>query len=270
MASLDEGLYDIRRLDRLAYLDTPVHRLDPRAKVVTTLVYLGCVVSFGKYELLPMLPFLLYPVFTAAAGGLPIGFLLRKLAAVAPFAVFVGMFNPVLDQTIVAQVAGLGISGGWISFASILARFFLTTISALTLIATTGMGGVCAALERLGMPNVLATQTLLLYRYIFVLGNETMRLARARALRSFGNRGMGMRVYVNMLGHLLLRTYARAARVYQAMLTRGFDGQIRVFRTLRFTARDLAYTLGWSGVFIAFRFFNVPLLLGRLMTGLIS
>lgn len=270
MSTLETGVYDLGRLDQLAHLDTPVHRLDPRAKVVTTVVYLACVVSFGKYELLPMLPFLLYPVFTAAEGGLPVGFLLRKLAAVAPFAVFVGLFNPLLDRAVIAEVAGIGISGGWVSFASILARFFLTTIAALMLVATTGMGGVCSALERLGLPDVLATQTLLLYRYIFVLGGETMRMARARALRSTGNRGMGMRVYVNMLGHLLLRTYARAARVYQAMLARGFDGRIRVFRTLRFTGRDAAYTLGWCAAFAVFRLYNVPLLLGRLLTGLIS
>jgi cobalt/nickel transport system permease protein len=270
MASLEEGVYDLGRLDRLAYLDTPVHRLDPRAKVMTTIVYLLCVVSFGKYEVLPMVPFLLYPVFTAAEGGLPFGFLLRKIVAVAPFAVFVGLFNPLLDRAVIAEVAGVGISAGWVSFASILARFFLTTIAALTLVATTGMGGVCSALERLGLPDVLATQTLLLYRYIFVLGGETMRMARARALRSLGNRGMGMRVYVNMLGHLLLRTYARATRVYQAMLARGFDGRVRVTRTLRFTLRDAVYTVGWSVAFAVFRLYDVPLVLGRLLMGSIS
>ncbi len=89
-------------------------------------------------------------------------------------------------------------------------------------------------LEKLGMPDVLATQLLFLYRYIFVLGEETMRMSRARASRSFGKRGMGMRVYSQILGHLLLRTYARAQHVYQAMLARGFDGHVRILRTLDF------------------------------------
>ncbi|NTV76320.1 MAG: hypothetical protein HGA66_19220, partial [Holophaga sp.] len=73
----------------------------------------------------------------------------------------------------------------WISFLSILLRFALTTMAALVLIATTSFTGICAALERLGMPDVLATQLLLLYRYLLVLGEETMRMARARALRLF-------------------------------------------------------------------------------------
>lgn len=270
MPSLEEGLFDLGRLDQLAYLDTPVHRLDPRAKVVTTLVFLVCVVSFSKYAVLPMLPFVLYPVFLASEGGLPFGFLLRKLVAVAPFAVFVGILNPLLDRVVIAQFAGLGISGGWISFASILLRFFLTTFAALVLIATTGMTGVCMAIEKMGAPDVFATQLLFLYRYIFVLGEETMRMARARALRSFGGRGMGVRVYGQILGHLLLRTYARAQRVYRAMLSRGFDGHVRIARRLSFSTRDLAFTLGWSAAFLAFRLYNVPLVLGHLITGLVS
>ncbi len=270
MASLEEGLYDLGRLDRLAYLDTPIHRLDPRAKVVTTLVYLVCVVSFGKYEVLPMLPFLIYPVVLATEGNLPLGFLMRKLIAVAPFAVLVGIFNPFLDRETVMYVGNLAISGGWVSFASILVRFFLTTIAALVLIATTSFPGVCVGLASLRVPDVLVTQLLLLYRYIFVLGEETMRMARARSLRSFDGKGMGPAVYGQILGHLLLRTYARAGRLYQAMLARGFDGQVRIMRSLRFTTRDAIFVAGWSALFVVFRVYNVPLLLGRLMTGLIS
>lgn len=270
MPSLEEGLYDLGRLDRLAYLDTPIHRLDPRAKVITTAVYLVCVVSFDKYAVLPMLPFLIYPIWLASEGDLPIGFLLRKLIAVAPFAVLVGVFNPLLDREVIMHLGGLGISGGWVSFASILMRFFLTTIAALVLIATTSFSGVCAGLDRLGLPDVLVTQLLLLYRYIFVLGEEAMRMARARALRSVGKKGMGLAVYGQILGHLLLRTYARATRLYQAMLSRGFDGQVRIMRRLKFTGRDLGFVLGWSALFIMFRLYNIPVLLGRLMTGLIS
>lgn len=270
MPSLADGIYDIGRLDELASRDTFLHRLDPRAKVLTTAVFLVCVVSFGKHDLAQMLPFLLFPVVTIAAGDLPVGFLVRKLIAVAPFAVLVGAFNPLLDRTVVAEVAGVAVSGGWVSFASIMVRFVLTTMAALALVATTGMMGVCAALRRLGTPEVLVTQLLLLYRYLFVLGEETMRMARARHARSVGSRGMGMSVYANMLGHLLLRTYARAARVYRAMLARGFDGRVRTVRALSFTARDAAWTLGWSAAFVLFRAYDIPLALGRAITEVLA
>lgn len=270
MPSIEQGLYQLGQLDRLAYKDTAVHRLDPRAKVLTTLAFLVCVVSFGKYDVLPLLPFVLFPVVIAGQGDLPLASLLRKVLFVAPFAVCVGIFNPLLDRTIAAHIGGVAISGGWISFASILLRFSLTTVAALVLIATTGITGVCMAIERLGVPDVLATQILFLYRYIFVLGEEAMRMVRARALRSFGGRGMGMRVYSQMLGSLLLRTYDRAQRIYAAMLCRGFDGHVRVRARLRFAARDAAFVAGWCAAFVLFRLYNVPLLVGRIVTGALS
>ncbi|MDP2183694.1 MAG: cobalt ECF transporter T component CbiQ [Actinomycetota bacterium] len=270
MSSLETSLYELGRLDQLAYQDTPVHRIDPRAKVVATIVFLVCVVSFGKYDVLPLLPFAIFPIVLATDGRLPLGFIGRKLLQVAPFAIVIGVFNPILDRQIVAHIGTLGISGGWVSYGSILSRFALTTSAALVLIGTTGMTGVCMALERLGAPDVFVTQLLFLYRYIFVLAEEALRMARARALRSFGNRGMGLAVYGQMLGHLLLRTYDRARRIYRAMLCRGFDGHIRTLRRLQFTARDGVFLLGWSAAFVLFRLYNVPLLAGRIVTGLIS
>jgi len=270
MASIETGLFELGQLDRLASQDTPVHRLDPRAKVVTTLVFLATVVSFSKYDILPMLPFAIFPVVMASEGRLPTRFLVRKLLAVAPFALVIGFFNPWLDREIVAYFGSIGISGGWVSYGSIVLRFLLTTSAALVLVGTTGMMGVCMAIERLGAPDVFATQLLFLYRYIFVLGEETMRMARARALRSFGNRGLGVRVYAQMLGQLLLRTYDRAQRIYLAMQCRGFDGHVRLTKRLHFSARDAVFTVGWSATFILLRLYNVPLIIGRLVTGLIT
>jgi len=65
MSSVATGLSALDRLDRLARLDTPVHRVDPRAKVITTAVFVVCVVSYGKYDLLGLLPFALFPVVLA-------------------------------------------------------------------------------------------------------------------------------------------------------------------------------------------------------------
>lgn len=270
MSSIESGLYELGMLDQLARQDTAVARIDPRAKVVTTLVFLVCIVSFGKYAILGLVPFVLYPVALAAAGEVPFGTIAKRLAVASPFAVLVGAFNPLLDHSTIATVAGVTITGGWVSFASIVARFLLTTSAALVLVGTTSMNDVCTAIQRLGVPDVFATQLLFLYRYIFVLGEEVMRLARARSLRSFGRRGTGAGVYAHILGHLLLRTVMRARRIYDAMLARGFLGQLRTRRELRFTALDAAFTVGWCGTFVLLRIYNVPLLLGDLITKAIS
>lgn len=270
MASVESGLYNLGWLDQFSRGDTSVHRVDPRAKVLATLVFLVCVVSLGPYDLIALAPFSLYPIALASESGMPARELAKRLAAVAPFAVLVGAFNPIIDTEIVARVGTLAISGGFLSWLSIIARFLLTTSAALILIATTGMTGVCAGLERLGLPSILATQLLLLYRYIFVLAEEVMRLGRARDLRSFAGKGLGPRTYASIIGHLLLRTLARAQRVYDAMQCRGFDGTIRTKRRLVMQTRDWLFLAAWSASFVAFRLLNIPHLVGGLITGVLS
>jgi cobalt/nickel transport system permease protein len=268
VSSVATGLSALDRLDRLARLESPVHRVDPLAKVITTGVYIVCVVSYGKYDLLGLLPFAIFPVVLATEGGLPLGFLGRLLLVVSPFALIMGAFNPLFDREVVAQVGAWSVTGGWVSYASIVLRFLLTAGAALVLTATTGFTGICLALEKLKVPDVLVTQLLLLFRYIFVLGDEAGRMGQARRLRSFGRRGMGWRIYGQMLGQLLLRAFARAQRIYLAMKSRGFDGQVRIARRLHFRRADLVFTLAWSAAFIVFRLVDVPLAVGHLIVGL--
>ncbi len=268
MAKIESAFFDIGTLDTLAYQDTAIHRLDPRAKLVTTLIFILTVVSSGKYEVSALLPFFIYPAVLIGLANLPPGYLLKKLIIVAPFAFFIGVINPFLDRQILLQLGPLEISGGWISFTSILLRFALTVSAALILIATTSFAGVCMALERLGAPRVFALQLLFLYRYLFVLVDEALRIVRARALRSFHGRGMGMRIFGQLIGQLLVRTLDRAQRIHLAMCCRGFNGEIRMLRNLRIGPPEVLFTLGWSAVFILMRLYNLPQLLGQIVTEL--
>ena len=228
MSALSDGWLDFGRLDDLARRDSPIHRLDARIKVIVCLVFVLVVASFGPYQLLPLLILLPFPLAVLLAARLPFGFLAKRLALVAPFALMVGIFNPWLDRRLLVEWGPLAISAGWISFAAIVLRFLLSVGSALLLIAVTGFPQICQALKRLGVPGVFVTQLLFLYRYIFVLGDEARRLVRARALRSFRGRGQGVKVYGALLAQLLWRSIDRAQRVHQAMLGRGFDHEVRL------------------------------------------
>lgn len=267
MLAIDGSLLDFKRLDLLAMGESAIHRLDPRAKVLTTLVFIVCVVSFGRYELAAMLPFFLYPLVLLTRADLPAGYLARKVAVVIPFAVMVGLFNPLFDRQVLLQLGPFDVWGGWISCASIILRTILTAGAAIVLVAVTGLPAICEALERLGMPRVFAVQLLFLYRYIFVLTDEGGRVARARQLRSCGNKGLGLHHFGSLVGHLLLRTWERAERIHMAMLARGFTGEIRARRQGRFGGREFAFLFSWSALFITLRLFNVPRLLGLLLTG---
>lgn len=267
MLAIDGSLLDFKRLDLLAMRESALHRLDARAKVLTTLVFIVCVVSFDRYEIAALLPFLLYPVALLALAGLPAGYIARKVAVVLPFAVMVGLFNPLFDRQVLLQFGTLDIWGGWLSCASIVLRTILTAGAAIILVAITGFPALCAALERLGMPRVFAVQLLFLYRYLFVLTDEGGRVARARQLRACGKKGLELRHFGSLLGHLLLRTWERAERIHMAMLARGFTGEMHARRQTHFGSRELRFLLGWSTLFLLLRLHNLPQWLGRLLTG---
>jgi cobalt/nickel transport system permease protein len=269
MAKIESSFLDFGYLENLSYRDTPVHRLDPRVKLLTTLIFIVTVVSFGKYELTGLIPFAIYPVSLIALGDLPPGYLFKKVLIAAPFAFFIGVFNPLLDREILLYVGSFGVSGGWVSFASIMLRFVLTVSSSLVLIASTGFYSICMGMGKMKVPGGLVIQLLFLYRYIFVMLDEATRMARARALRSFGDKGMGMKVFGYMIGQLLLRTIDRAQRIHLAMLCRGFDGQIRLTKELNIRSRDIGFLMGWSGIFLLMRLYNIPELMGRL-TGAVT
>jgi cobalt/nickel transport system permease protein len=269
MAKTESSLFDLRALDDLARRQSVIHRLDPRAKLITTLIFICTVVSFGKYEVSALVPFVLFPLVLVHAADLPADMLLKKLLPAVPFAFFIGVFNPLLDRQILLQIGSLEISGGWISFASILLRFSLTVFAALLLIATTSFTGVCMAAERLGAPRIFTLQLLFLYRYLFVLIDEAGRMLRARSLRSFHGRGMGLKVTGSMAGQLLLRTFDRAQRIHQAMLCRGFDGEIRMLRPLHIGRSEVLFTLAWSAFFLLLRWVNGPRIFGEFLRGLI-
>jgi cobalt/nickel transport system permease protein len=249
---------EIGRMDELARRDSSIHRLDARALILATAVFLGVVMSFPRYELSALTPLLFFPVALIARAGLPAGFLLRKVALAAPFAVIVGIFNPWLDRTPVAHFGSVTLSGGWISFLSILLRAFLTVLAALVLVSCTGIYRLCAGLERLGMPRVLAVQILFLHRYFFVIGDEGARMLRGVAARSAGADALPWRLYAPLAGHLLLRAMSRSQRIHHAMLARGFDGEARVLRPSSFGWRELLFVAGWSAFFLAARRWNLP------------
>jgi cobalt/nickel transport system permease protein len=260
---------EIGRMDEWGRMDTPVHRLDARAKAIVSLAFVCVVMSYPRYEVSALTPFVFYPVALVALGRIPAWHMVKKILVAAPFALVIGIFNPFLDRQPVALLGGYVVTGGWLSFVSIMFRFVLTVGAALALVACTGIHRLAAGLEHLGVPRVFVVQLLFLYRYLFVVADEGVKVVRGVKIRSHGTRAMRLGVYGSLLGHLLLRSMDRAERVYRAMVARGFDGEIRVLHRSAFSGRDWAFVCGCLLCFGAARIWNVADIVGRLVAGVI-
>lgn len=266
MTAIDRAISHIHSLDDASRADTPLTRLDARAKVLVTLAFLVTVASFGRHQLVEPLPLVLLLAIGLALGEVPLGVLGSRLALTTPFAVLVGIWNPIFETEPLLRLGPLVVSAGWVSFLSVVERVLLGVTAVLLLIASTGMDSVAAALGRLGMPRVLVTQLLLLYRYAFLLVEEVSRLLRAHALRAPERRRPGLRTVPSLLGELLLRSLARAERVHAAMLCRGFTGELHPVSRARFGARDGVILAAGTGYVALVRLVDLPRAIGGLFS----
>jgi len=99
---------------------------------------------------------------------------------------------------------------------------------------------------------------------------ETMRIVRARNMRSYGKRGKGIKIFVRIVGILFIRTIERAERIYFAMLSRGFQGDMPVLKRFHIKTGDVVFTLSITAFLYIFRFYSATQILGRFVQGVFS
>ena len=231
-------------------------RIDTRAVLLSWLLYTILLISVPKYNLRGVVLFGSLPVFVLFASGIPLRPIFKRMAYVSPFILLSAVANPFLDQRPLLAVAGISVTAGMISGAAIVLKALFSVLMVLTLSACMPFDHLCHALRRLRAPEAFTTQLLLLHRYIFVLSDEAASMRRARDLRSFGNRGKGVRTTAGLIGTLLLRSLWRATRVHAAMLSRGFHGTVSCCQANRaFSLTDAFFLTGSAAVFLSIRVF---------------
>jgi cobalt/nickel transport system permease protein len=116
----------------------------------------------------------------------------------------------------------------------------------IALVSTMPIATLGHALNRLHMPQKLVYLLLIAYRYVFVLEQEYHRLTTAARVRGFypGTNLHSYKTVAYLFGMLLVRSLARAERVYQAMLCRGFQGRFYCIHTFSLNGSDRL----WAGL----------------------
>lgn len=241
-------------IDQYSDRDSIIHRLDPRTKLVATLLLIltlaltppGRWLAFALYFLIIVALFLLSKV--------PIGHVFRRSLIVMPFVMLVAIFIPFFKAGEVAGSYNLWLwkvsvtNAGLEVLAIIATRAWLSILSLIWLTSTTRLSDLLHGLEQLHLPRVMIMTLSFMYRYLFVLIDEAMRLRQARDSRNFGGKWLWqLRTTGNMIGTLFIRSYERSERVYAAMVARGFNGQTQSLKRLSFQRADACFGLG--GVF---------------------
>ena len=262
MARIKDKVAALYSLEQLSVGDTPLHRLHPAAKLLSTAVYVLCVASVGRYDLERLAPFLLYPVLAITLSGIPATMILCRAAVALPFCAFAGVGSIVFDREVVFTLGSVAITGGVICLLTLAARAVLCVSALLLLVAITPFAVITGELRRLRVPALFVALVEMVYRYAGVLTQEAEAMMRAFLLRSNGVK-LTLHTFGPFAGQLLLRSADRACRVHQAMQCRLWGRGGRRGDGARWRASDVAFAGAVCLSSVAFRVFDIANLVGQ-------
>jgi cobalt/nickel transport system permease protein len=201
----------LHRLRNYEHLDSPVHRAPASLKLLAALaLVLGvAMVPVGRAGW--VLGVLVGIVGLSRAARVPLSAFAARIAIAEPF---------VLGVAILALFQGRGVT----VFLAITLKS-TTCIAAVQLLAhTTPFSDILDVLRRVRVPALLIHTLALLHRYLFVLVDETHRMRRARAARTWQTHRWGTwKALSSVIAVSFVRSAARAERVYTAMRARGWS-----------------------------------------------
>ncbi len=251
-----------------------IQQLDARVKVIFTLALVIALNMTPQGAWSAYILFLTVTLSLAIYSRLGAGFVLKRALLAVPFGlaaiplIFIGP-APLQSWLISPGLQILYSPAGLERFASIAVKSWISVQAAILLAATTRFPDLLSGLQQLRVPKIFVAIIGLMWRYLFIIVEEVNRLLRARrsrsvkalvARRSGGSFVWRARVTGNMAGSLFLRSIERSDRVYAAMLSRGYNGELPQSEATRLSGKDR--TLLWAGILLTFLLWLLGLLTG--------
>jgi cobalt/nickel transport system permease protein len=214
---------------------SPLHKIDTRIKLVsafaaifgvvilihwqTALLVLGvclALIIYSRASLKVYLKRLLYP-----------SYIITLVAVIQPFT---------FGSNVIAVVPGLslpiyqeGISFGILVFARCLAAVAVLNL----LVLVTPMETILDSLRWFRIPSVIIDTMMLMFRYISIISEESARIRKAQQSRCGYSKSVSylkkLGNYGTLAGMLLIRSFDRAIKVGDAMISRGYTGTYSLF-----------------------------------------
>jgi cobalt/nickel transport system permease protein len=221
------------------------HRLDPRGKVVVAALFAVLIAAAQTYA--AVLAGLALALICLALARLPVKQVGLRLLVVNSFIFFLWLILPLTYPGDTLWHAGpVTVSRqGLIYTGLITLKSNAIIIALIALIATIPVNTLGRALHNLRLPDKLCHLLLFTYRYLYVFEVEFQRLVQAMKIRGFRPRTNlhTYRSYAYLAAMLLVRSFDRAHRVFQAMLCRGFNGKFYSLRTFSWQPGDGIFIL---------------------------
>lgn len=251
--------------------DSILHRLDPRVKILGTLLFF---ISLFAYQ--GAAGFVLVTVFLAAmllVSRIPLSYTLKGIRGIFVLCVITAVFNLLFTPgTPLVQWKGILITKEGVKTAVFIAirLIYLVLGASLMTLATTpnqltdGLEKSCSFLKKFGVPvHEIAMMMTIALRFIPILMEEAEKIKKAQMARGAdfenGNLWKRLKSYVPVLVPLFVSAFRRAQDLALAMESRcyhGGEGRTRL-HPLRYERRDFvayAVVIAYLAAVVALRF----------------
>jgi len=239
----------ISEIDRYAGLSSPIHAWDPRLKIVSTLTLIFSIILLYNLELIII--GMLFSIFLVYVSKIPFSFVLNRLKWVF---IFILPFFLIIPFTLMGDGDEIARFGGitlifrgieYVLFATMIVIKALTAVMLIfPMIGTSRIDITIKALEGLHLPNKLVQMFAFTYRYIFVLSDEFTRMERSLTSRGFKRRTnlYTLTTISKAIAMLFVNSYERADRVFYAMRSKGYSGNIATLHEFNARRQDWVNT----------------------------
>lgn len=239
--------------DALAYDETPLHRIDPRLRILAAVVF-SCTVAVFQ-DLAALVAACAAAALLLLASGVDIGQVGRRLRVLLGFLVLLWLLLPLTyEGRLLARLGPFHLYWPGVLLAVQITLKSIAIVVVFTLLlATIPINTLGQSLGHLRVPAKLIYLLLMCYRYTFVIEQEYHRLKAAMKIRGFQPRTNlhTYRSYAYLVGMLFVRAANRADRVHQAMRCRGFDGRFHSLAVFPSHPGNQWFALAAASVMIA-------------------
>jgi cobalt/nickel transport system permease protein len=214
--------------ERFAQGNSLLHRRDPKAKIIAAVAFVS--VSATSNSFVVAVVSLILGVTLFYLTNLPVRQVLKRMIAINTFTLFLWLTLPLTYGGREFTTMGpLSLSNEGLQLAALITlKTNAIILAIIALLGTSRIANIGHALETLHCPKKLCFILLFSYRYVFVIYQEYRRLVRAAQMRCFvpATTIHTYRTFGYLFGMTLVKSWNRATRVHQAMILRGFNGQL--------------------------------------------
>ncbi len=207
--------------------DTILHRLRPQVKIAAAFLFVFAVVATPREAWWAFALYAVVLIALATTSRLGGRFVATRMLIELPFVVAALAF-PFFTAGDKVTVLGLELSrtGLW-DMWNVLAKATLGLFTSIVLAGTTDIPSMLRGFEKLHVPRTLTAIMGFMIRYLDVVLGEFRRMRVAMQSRGHDPTWIGQAgPYARSAGLIFIRSYERGERVYLAMASRGYSGQM--------------------------------------------